>query len=753
MHKEEQRCSVTSDANSETLNNSITSKKIKFVFGHKPDFSSHFQIHRCNIISVDIFSGDALQSPAMKTLISNTNSIPQFTAYFSNFPSLPRNNRLFLNFRTTNPLPTHTLTCSADYSGWADLISVDSSGDSNQLNKLLNSFGIDEKKYAFVYLFGFVCALGFSRVRVSSILVFPACFVVFAAGFSFGIVNRWDFSELFGSNGGKKNRKKRIKDDEFRVSVDNLKSLVDLLNEFDVKFVNLKKSMRKDVDCNRISRSDLIGYVESVESIEEGVLQAKSMIEGYVDCMVVDTSDVSKASNQKPSDQKKKADGKGFDISQFIAGFQEKSFGSKPSKVKDTVKNESRYTESSDQNQAKVADLLVEEKTMKSVIDDDKSTYDDGDVRVKETYGGKTIGRMGKMMLMEMETEAKQVFDRDEYVVKDNRMRFMKNRNVVQTWESDDGFLDSDLGAGFKQRRTKEDYGQEQQRYDRYNGNNMFYDDMGSNEKEGYENENGFATSPSSEVSSDILFNDYVTEANTLLKQAREWLTHRGIEEDAEKMLYKSTELLSKAVDMKPMSLLAVGQLGNTYLLHGELKLKLSRKLRTLLAESDSSVYERLDVEFSNREKFVDYLVNVCEECEELLVKAGRKYRLALSIDGDDMRALYNWGLALSFRAQLIADIGPEAAFDADKVYLAAIDKFDAMMSRSNSHTPDALFRWGVALQQRSRLRTRNFREKVKLLSQAKRLYEDALLMDSSNLQVKQALMTCESELRYKNRF
>ncbi|KAI3745528.1 hypothetical protein L1987_58642 [Smallanthus sonchifolius] len=450
------------------------------------------------------------------------------------------------------------------------------------------------------------------------------------------------------------------------------------------------------------------------------------MIEGYMDCMVVDTNDVPKTSIHKPTDQKKK----GFDISQFIAGFRERSFGSRPSKVKDTVKNDS-----SNQNQAKIMDPLVEDKTMKSVISDDKSSYNDGDVRVKETYGGKTIGRMGRMTLMEMETDAKQVFDRDEYVFKDNRMRFMKNRNLVQTWESDDGFLDSDLGAGCKQRRTKGYYEQEQQDYNKYNGNNMLYDDLESSENEGYENENRFATSPSPEISSDMLFNDYITEASALLKQAREWLGNRGVEEDAEKMLYKSTELLSKAVGMKPMSLLAVGQLGNTYLLHGELKLKLSRKLRALLAESDSNVLERLDDEVSNREKFVDYLVNVCEECEELLVKAGRKYRLALSIDGDDMRALYNWGLALSFRAQLIADIGPEAAFDADKVYMAAIDKFDAMMSRSNAHTPDALFRWGVALQQRSRLRTRNFREKVKLLSQAKRLYEDALLMDSSNLQ------------------
>ncbi|KAJ0641457.1 putative tetratricopeptide-like helical domain superfamily [Helianthus annuus] len=633
----------------------------------------------------------------MKTLISN----PKF---ISSFPSLPHNNHTFLNFKITKPIPPHpsTTSCSCststDHGGWADLISTSNSTESTHLNRLLSSLGIDEKKYTFVYLFGFVCALGFSRVRVSSIVVFPACFLVFAVGFSFGVVNRWDFNEVL-SNSGKKSKKKGvIKDEEFR-------------------FGSLKESMRKDVDCNRVSKSDLVGYIESVESIEEAIVEAKSMIEGY---MVVDGNDVSKSLNHKPSDQTKKPEGKGFDISRLIAGFQERSFGSKVGKMKDTVK--------SDRNQEKVVDPVVEDKTMKSVNGEDKSAYNDGDVRVKETYGGKTIGRMGRMTLVETEADAKQVFDTDEYVFKDNKARF------------------------YDQRRTKGYYEREQQDYGKYNRTNMLYDDLESSENEGYENENIFDESPSSEISSDVLFNDYLTEANGLLKQAREWLTHRGIEEDTEQMLYKSTELLSKAVDMKPMSLLAVGQLGNTYLLHGELKLKLSRKLRALLAESDSNVIGRLDDEVSNREKFVDYLVNVCEECEELLVKAGRKYRLALSIDGDDMRALYNWGLALSFRAQLIADIGPEAAFDADKVYLAAIDKFNAMMSRSNAHTPDALFRWGVALQQRSRLRTRNYREKVKLLSQAKRLYEDALLMDSNNPQVKQALMTCESELRYKNR-
>nr|XP_043623097.1 uncharacterized protein LOC122594859 isoform X2 [Erigeron canadensis] len=632
----------------------------------------------------------------MKTLISISNpiSFPQWTKYIPSVPSLHHhyhnftNNEkpIFFNFRITRLYKTTSFSSySAEYNGWVDPGPVNSPTESTHLNKLLTSLGIDDKKYAFVYLFGFVCALAVSRIRVSSIIVFPACFIVFAIGFSFGVVNNGGFV-----------KKKRVKDVKFE-------TLSDLLSGFDVKILELRDSIRRNIECGKISKKDLVGYAEGLEFVEESVLEVKRLVDG----MVVDGNDVSKGKGNGNG----KGKGKGFDVLGFINGVRERSFGSRGSKVKDGVKNDLRYKEVSDRDQGIYVDPVVEDEMEKSVTSD-------GDVRVKETYTGKGIGRF-----MEMETGAKQVFERDE--------RFMSNGNL------DDDFLDIDFGASYKNGRRREElFQQERGNFKKIDEKNILYDNMEPTEEEGYDksrNKNGFASSPSSDISSDIIFSDYITEANALSKQVRELLKHSGIEEDAENMLYKSTELLSKAVDMKPMSLLAVGQLGNTYLLHGELKLKLSRKLRALLAQSDSN--ERLHDEVSNREQFVDYLVNVCEECEELLVNAGRKYRLALSIDADDMRALYNWGLALSFRAQLIADIGPEAAFDADKVYLAAIDKFDAMMSKSNAHTPDALFRWGVALQQRSRLRTRNFREKVKLLSQAKRLYEDALLMDSNNLQ------------------
>ncbi|RLM54880.1 hypothetical protein C2845_PM10G22280 [Panicum miliaceum] len=256
-------------------------------------------------------------------------------------------------------------------------------------------------------------------------------------------------------------------------------------------------------------------------------------------------------------------------------------------------------------------------------------------------------------------------------------------------------------------------------------------------------------------------FSRNVKEAAQILRKVRESMVAMADEETADALLYKSARLLSTAVALRPTSLVAVGQLGNTYLLHGELKLKISRELRTLLANSGAflngrervSRSRKVDSRILSRESISSALVDVCEECESLLVEAGRSYRTALSIDSGDVKALYNWGLALIFRAQLLADIGPEAAVDADQVYLAAIDKFDAMLSRSNTYAPEALYRWGTTLQQRSHLRPRNNREKIRLLEQAKSLFEDVLYVEADNKMVREALSSCISELNYHGRW
>jgi hypothetical protein len=162
-------------------------------------------------------------------------------------------------------------------------------------------------------------------------------------------------------------------------------------------------------------------------------------------------------------------------------------------------------------------------------------------------------------------------------------------------------------------------------------------------------------------------FSRNVKEAADFLKKARDCMMAGTDEETADAFLYKSARLLSTAVALRPTSLVAVGQLGNTYLLHGELKHKISRELRTLLANTGPLLNGRerlprsrkVDRRMLSRDNISAALADVCEECESLLIEAGRSYRTALSIDSSDVKALYNWGLALIFRAQLLADIGP----------------------------------------------------------------------------------------------
>lgn len=55
-----------------------------------------------------------------------------------------------------------------------------------------------------------------------------------------------------------------------------------------------------------------------------------------------------------------------------------------------------------------------------------------------------------------------------------------------------------------------------------------------------------------------------------------------------------------------------------------------------------------------------------------------------------DFHGLFFFCLELSFAS--IISVPQEAAYDADKVFLAAIDKFDTMMSKGNVYAPDGTF-------------------------------------------------------------
>ncbi|CAM8996284.1 unnamed protein product [Rhodiola kirilowii] len=663
------------------------------------------------------------------------------------------------------------VSSASEYQGWDDprLGSVwGRTGESNQLIDFMVSIGIDDKKYVYVFVLGVVCALAISRVRLASIVVLPASVVVFALGFSFGFVRSVSDFDVSGGFG----RKERSGDDGFGIVVEKLSSVVSFFDKLDARIGGLRNVLNRAVVDKHVTLGELERCVVELDSARSLAVPSRAVLDACVVELsrssdgVVETKD--KGSGKKAKEPA--AFGFGF-LKSVGAVFGDKSNDLRSSRAKDS-KKDSRENARNGHSKGGVAADSVKETDFNMLSNDgevSKLSYEQ-DLGINGVgQSGHNAKRVGVTSWGEESDPlgingASNKFNAGEaYSYSGNKMRFadngrlsfkMRHRNETETWSGGDSILDSS-GFSFQLKRTQTEASFKQEQLLNSSIESLESSQMFEHDEEEISIprvKNGSSCA----ISNDVLFDRHLTEANDLLKQARDCLKDGDAEDVADDMLYRSSALLIRALDMKPMSLLAVGLLGNTYLLHGELKLKVSRQLRARLRKNSSSRrdwqgrdLDSLDGQVLSKDKLATLLVNTCEECEHLLVEAGRKYRMALSIDGNDVRALYNWGLALSFRAQLIADIGPEAAPDADKVFMAAIDKFDAMMSKGSIYAPDALYRWGAALQQRSRLRPGTSKEKVKLLQQAKQLYEDALDMDSSNTQAREALLRCSSELDY----
>ncbi|XP_021740563.1 uncharacterized protein LOC110706889 [Chenopodium quinoa] len=718
----------------------------------------------------------------MRTLIFH-HPEPQLFTKFPSFSLKYRKPIFILQYRClSNPQNTIfssirtscTTNSDASYNGWDDYrfwVESDELGESNYFKKFLISSGINDKKYVFTCILGFVCALAISRVRVSSIIVFPAAAIVFAIGFSLGFAN------------GKPHKNLSLNGSKMRIYAEKLKSLVEIFDGFDVKISDLKNEMKNAIEYERIDFGDLESYVNAVETMDGLIVNARNLVEDCVGGLLMEGQEKGKYPNHKNGRRKKENGGIGFDLFGFMGNFFRDNDGELKSNrtnfvkrenlakdVADRGKEDSRAAEGAPDPVVPIVDGSIPYRA--TVISNSRKNRLDG--KDQET---KRNLRRGKTNTMDAYMDTKDHLNSNEYNYQNVRFtsdqRFSFNMSEFQNWVSEDSMSRNTEFDFTKEHLENEGSLKNQQIFENQNGayesyegredinfgrfrerlheERMNVDDELCSRKYRSQSRNDTSSFSSSAVSDDMLFDKCLRKATDLLKQAKECLRARDDEILAEEMLQESAKLLGQAIALKPMSLLAIGQLGNTYLLHGELKLKISRELRAHLSSSNDFDVQRsnLFILEENKVRIEDSLISACEECESLLVEAGRKYRMALSIDGNDVRALYNWGLALSFRAQLIADVGPEAALDADKLFLAAIDKFNAMMSRSNDYAPEALFRWGMALQQRSRLRSDNIRDKVKLLQQAKRLYEDAVDMGSNNLQVRKALSSCISEINF----
>lgn len=244
-------------------------------------------------------------------------------------------------------------------------------------------------------------------------------------------------------------------------------------------------------------------------------------------------------------------------------------------------------------------------------------------------------------------------------------------------------------------------------------------------------------------------FESLMDVGTILLKEGEQGLDGRLEVGVAARMLKEAGARFAAASAIDPSSLATIDAWGITCLVHGKLKLLLSEKLRDMLLETRAQGSQKDSNGQSNLSTVEGVIPKVCEECEKLLVEAGRKFGMAVSMDQRDDLALFNWGLALLYRARLIAaDDLEDAAQDADKIYSAAIDKFKATSKFSKEYAGAAFLSWGLALRDQCWLhRSMATEERIKLLEQARWVSEQALQAYPNSMEAKCTVEACSEEL------
>ncbi|KAJ3696460.1 hypothetical protein LUZ61_000165 [Rhynchospora tenuis] len=614
---------------------------------------------------------------------------------------IPRPNLLSLSSRIQirNSVPvsasSNSIASSYSYSGWDDLAIADSlsqTGKADPIRNLLLSVGISDGKSGALFLLGFLSALAVSRARFSPFAFLPVSILVFLAGYAVGI-GRDGFGSKIGKDEGLDEKSKVLRG---------------IISELEVKLGELRNGLRTIGESGRLESVKIRKSIDIVENMKIKLANASQVIEK--DLNLDEVMDAEKKPNPKPAYKGASFEAVATDVVKYFSSLIQENMGELGT-ARRKVESFGKEVVLSQEINAKKEDHLI---SGSSKVEESKHAS------LRDMDNGKLDPAYSNILSYNQEIDGLNSSRLERMVLKHQRDSSLKEGFIGESKES--SVLEQTLEIRNRSYKFK-------------------YEQVGERDLS-EENPETQDQTDSSSIPIGQEFNQNLKEASDILTRARECMKSNSDEEKkADALLYKASSLLITAVSLKPSSLLAIGQLGNTYLLHGELKLKISRELRVLLSNSDGSRFKKAEVGSA--------LVEVCEECENLLVEAGRNYRKALTIDPNDAKALYNWGLALSFRAQLISDIGPEAAVDADKVYLAAIDKFDAMLSKNNAFAPEALYRWGMALQQRSHLRQRKDKEKIKLLQQAKSLFEEVLFMEANNRTVRDALSSCISELQY----
>lgn len=157
----------------------------------------------------------------------------------------------------------------------------------------------------------------------------------------------------------------------------------------------------------------------------------------------------------------------------------------------------------------------------------------------------------------------------------------------------------------------------------------------------------------------DLEYQGLIEDGRALYKEALKVLEGKLEIGIAENLFQQSIEILERAVSRSPgmREIEAMEECGNALFGFGEMKLRSVQDFGSLLWGSGR---QALDIrewpEGGNEENLEIFIGELAQDCEDLLVQAGRMYRSVLSVQPGHGKALLNWGLALSFRAELLLE-------------------------------------------------------------------------------------------------
>lgn len=468
--------------------------------------------------------------------------------------------------------------------------------DVDPIQNLLLSIGIRNGKTGALFLVGFLSALAVSRVRFSPFTFLPVSLLVFLAGFAVGI-----------GRGGVGSRIEKSKGTDEKSKV-----LRAIISELEDKLGELRNGLQAIGASGRLEGLQIRKSIDIADYIKLKLANASKVMEKDLD--FIEIMEGEKRSNSKPAQMRATFEAVASDVVDYFGSLIEENMGELGTTRKKT-KELSEEVDLTKEDNLLSKSCKVEESKHTSLQD----LLDNGNL--EPAYSN-------------MHSYNQEINDLNSSRLERTVLKHIKGSSQKA------GLIRESKGSSVLE-----------QTLEIHNRSYKFkFEEIGERDVTEENPETQDQTNCNSN-SNDEEFNRNLKEVSDILARARECMKINSDEEKADSLLYKASSLLSTAVSLKPSSLLAIGQLGNTSLLHGELKLKISRELRGLLANKDGSGFKKAQVGSA--------LVEVCEECETLLVEAGRNYRKALTIDANDTKALYNWGLALSFRAQLLSDIGP----------------------------------------------------------------------------------------------